>query len=163
PCGGGRRVRNAQKLPLHDRRYDRRGRGDGDNGDRPRRCAPRRARRDARSGGPRPGVLSFFPPGPPPPPPPLCLPPPPPPTAAPPLLDGVEVRVEPSLTAGIFQSLVNPKAYAAMAALFSGFVLVRGEVALDAAVKLGVVTTILVIVNVAWLKAGAAMTRFFRD
>lgn len=83
--------------------------------------------------------------------------------AAPPLLDTGEVRVEPSLTAGIFQSLINPKAYAAMAALFSGFVPVHDEVALDAAVKLGVVTIILVIVNIGWLKAGAAMTRFFRD
>jgi threonine/homoserine/homoserine lactone efflux protein len=82
---------------------------------------------------------------------------------APPLSDTAEVRIEPSLRTGIFQSLINPKAYAAMAALFSGFVLVHGEVALDAAVKLAVVTVIMVIVNIAWLKAGAAMTRFFRD
>lgn len=82
---------------------------------------------------------------------------------APPLSDTAEIRVEPSLANGIFQSLLNPKAYAAMAALFSGFVLVHEAVALDAAAKLAVVTVILVIVNVAWLRAGAAMTRFFRD
>ena len=50
-----------------------------------------------------------------------------------------------------------------MAALFSGFVLVRGQLALDVAVKIGLVTVILVVVNVAWLKAGAALTRFFRE
>jgi len=82
---------------------------------------------------------------------------------APPLSDMTEVRRQPSVGAGIFQSLINPKAYAAMAALFSGFVLVRGQLALDVAVKIGLVTVILVIVNVAWLKAGAALTRFFRE
>ena len=82
---------------------------------------------------------------------------------APPLSDNAEVRRQPSVGAGIFQSLINPKAYAAMAALFSGFVLVRGQLALDVAVKIGLVTVILVVVNVAWLKAGAALTRFFRE
>jgi threonine/homoserine/homoserine lactone efflux protein len=82
---------------------------------------------------------------------------------APPLSDTAELRVEPSLAAGVFQSLVNPKAYAAMAALFSGFVLVHDAVALDAGAKLAVVTVIIVIVNVGWLRAGAALTRFFRD
>ena len=82
---------------------------------------------------------------------------------APPLSDNAEVRRQPSVGAGIFQSLINPKAYAAMAALFSGFVLVRGQLALDVAVKIALVTVILIVVNVAWLKAGAALTRFFRE
>jgi threonine/homoserine/homoserine lactone efflux protein len=82
---------------------------------------------------------------------------------APPLADSTEVRREPSLAAGIFQSLVNPKAYAAMAALFSGFVLVRDRLALDVAAKTVLVTIILVLVNAAWLMAGAGLTRFFRN
>jgi len=82
---------------------------------------------------------------------------------APPLTDITETHRQPSLVAGIVQSLVNPKAYAAMAALFSGFVLVRGELALDFAVKVLVATIIIVIVNVAWLTGGAALTRWFRD
>ena len=77
---------------------------------------------------------------------------------APPLSATAEVRRQPSVGAGIFQSLVNPKAYAAMAALFSGFVLVHGRLALDLAAKIGLVTVILIVVNVAWLKAGAALT-----
>ena len=49
---------------------------------------------------------------------------------APPLADG-DARVRrPSFAGGVFLSLVNPKGYAAMAALFSGFVLVRGDLAL---------------------------------
>ena len=82
---------------------------------------------------------------------------------APPLTEITEAHRQPSLVAGIVQSLVNPKAYAAMAALFSGFVLVRGELALDFAVKVLVATIIIVIVNVAWLVGGAGLTRWFRD
>ena len=82
---------------------------------------------------------------------------------APPLSEISEARRQPSLMAGVAQSLVNPKAYAAMAALFSGFVLVRDELALDFAAKVVVATIIIIIVNVAWLIGGAAMTRWFRD
>jgi len=82
---------------------------------------------------------------------------------APPLGEVDQARGEPSLVAGIVQSLVNPKAYAAMAALFSGFVLVRGELAVDFAAKVVVATIIIVIVNVAWLMGGAALTQWFRD
>ena len=50
-----------------------------------------------------------------------------------------------------------------MAALFSGFVLLRGRPELDAALKLAVLVVIVVAVNLAWLYAGAALTRFFRE
>ena len=82
---------------------------------------------------------------------------------APPLAESTEARREPSLAAGVIQSLINPKAYAAMAALFSGFVLVRSDVALDLAVKILVVMMIIVVVNLAWLAGGVALTRWFRD
>ena len=70
---------------------------------------------------------------------------------------------EPSFAAGVLLSLVNPKGYAAMAALFSGFVLIRGRPELDAALKLAVLVVIVVSVHAAWLIAGAALTRFFRE
>jgi threonine/homoserine/homoserine lactone efflux protein len=82
---------------------------------------------------------------------------------APPLAENAGERREPSFIAGMALALVNPKAYAAMAALFSGFVLVRGQLALDAAIKLTVLEAIIVAVNLAWLTAGAALTRFFRE
>jgi threonine/homoserine/homoserine lactone efflux protein len=82
---------------------------------------------------------------------------------APPLSDGVRDLNEPSFMAGVLLSLVNPKGYAAMAALFSGFVLIRERIALDLALKVAVVMAVIVAVNVAWLFAGAALTRFFRN
>ena len=44
---------------------------------------------------------------------------------APPLADDDEQRRAPTFAAGLLLSLVNPKGYAAMAALFSGFVLMH--------------------------------------
>jgi len=82
---------------------------------------------------------------------------------APPLSESSEARSPPSFAAGVALSLVNPKGYAAMAALFSGFVLVRERLALDVAAKFVVLAAIIISVNLAWLTAGAALTRFFRD
>jgi len=72
-------------------------------------------------------------------------------------------RKPPSFLGGLGLSLVNPKGYAAMAALFSGFVLLRERLALDAGLKIALLTAVIVAVNVLWLLAGAIMTRFFRD
>jgi len=82
---------------------------------------------------------------------------------APPLADYADGRREPSFTAGVLLSLINPKGYAAMAALFSGFALIKAEPALDAALKLLVLLAVIAAVNAAWLVSGAALTRFFRD
>ena len=82
---------------------------------------------------------------------------------APPLSAHTEAHRRPSFAGGVFLSLVNPKGYAAMAALFSGFVLVRGRLDLDAAAKIAVLAAIIVAVNLAWLFSGTALTRFFRD
>ena len=82
---------------------------------------------------------------------------------APPLSEERDDRREPSFAAGVMLSLVNPKGYAAMAALFSGFALVRESLSMDVAAKIAVLTLIILAVNVAWLYAGAALTRFFRE
>ena len=82
---------------------------------------------------------------------------------APPLVDGNGDREAPAFIGGLFLSLVNPKGYAAMAALFSGFVLLRDDLFLDVAVKIAVLTFVIIAVNIAWLFAGAALTRFFRE
>jgi len=82
--------------------------------------------------------------------------------SAPPLQNTAQGS-EPSFMAGVLLSLINPKGYAAMAALFSGFALIRGRPELDAAIKLGVLIVIVASVNAAWLFAGAALTRFFRE
>jgi threonine/homoserine/homoserine lactone efflux protein len=83
--------------------------------------------------------------------------------SAPPLSADGGDRQSPSFLGGFGLSLVNPKGYAAMAALFSGFVLLRGRLALDAGVKIALLTGVIVLVNVLWLLGGAMLTRFFRD
>jgi threonine/homoserine/homoserine lactone efflux protein len=82
---------------------------------------------------------------------------------APPLTETQGERRAPTFVAGLLLSLVNPKGYAAMAALYSGFALIPDRLALDIAVKMAVLTLIIIAVNVAWLLAGAALTRFFRE
>lgn len=82
---------------------------------------------------------------------------------APPLSENAPDRKQPSFAGGVFLSLVNPKGYAAMAALFSGFVLMHERLVLDVAVKMAVLFVIITAVNVAWLLAGAVLTRFFRE
>ena len=82
---------------------------------------------------------------------------------APPLAENAGDARQPSLAGGVFLSLVNPKAYAAMAALFSGFVLVRERPELDAAFKILVLLAIIALVNVTWLLVGSALTRAFRQ
>lgn len=82
---------------------------------------------------------------------------------APPLSESSHEQSPPSFAAGVALSLINPKGYAAMAALFSGFVLVRERLSLDFAAKFAVLAVIIVAVNLAWLTGGAALTRFFRE
>jgi threonine/homoserine/homoserine lactone efflux protein len=82
---------------------------------------------------------------------------------APPLAEEAGQRRAPTFAAGLLLSLVNPKGYAAMAALFSGFVLMHERLALDIVIKMAVLASIITAVNVAWLLAGAALTRFFRE
>jgi threonine/homoserine/homoserine lactone efflux protein len=75
---------------------------------------------------------------------------------APPIGETDRERRPPTFVAGLLLSLANPKGYAAMAALYSGF-------ALGIAAKMVLLTLVIAAVNVAWLLAGAALTRYFRD
>jgi threonine/homoserine/homoserine lactone efflux protein len=82
---------------------------------------------------------------------------------APPLAENAADGTAPSFPAGFALSLVNPKGYAAMAALFSGFVLLPRQPVLDAGAKIGLLFLVIVAVNLAWLLAGSALTGLFRD
>ena len=82
---------------------------------------------------------------------------------APPLAENGGEGRQPLVVGGVFLSLVNPKAYAAMAALFSSFVLVGERLYLDVALKVVILVTIMTVVNLAWLLVGAALTGFFRE
>ncbi|MEI2385328.1 LysE family translocator [Breoghania sp. JC706] len=83
--------------------------------------------------------------------------------SAPPLERTSDIDRAPSFRGGVFLSLVNPKAYAAMAALFSGFVLFATNAEIDLAAKVVALAAIIALVNVFWLSAGSALTTLFRD
>jgi threonine/homoserine/homoserine lactone efflux protein len=68
----------------------------------------------------------------------------------------------PGFVPGLFLGFGNPKAYAAMAALFSGFVLVRASPIADVAAKTVILVSIMIVVDWVWLLVGSALTRSFR-
>jgi threonine/homoserine/homoserine lactone efflux protein len=82
---------------------------------------------------------------------------------APPLSGNEADSARPTLFAGFLLSLVNPKGYAAMAALFSGFVLVAGSPALDFAAKMLAATGTIICCSAAWLAAGSMLSRLFHN
>lgn len=82
---------------------------------------------------------------------------------APPLSADGPRRAPPSFGTGLYLGAGNPKSYAAMAALFSGFALLPADPLLNAALKMLVIVALMVGVNLLWLLLGAALTRAFRD
>jgi threonine/homoserine/homoserine lactone efflux protein len=68
----------------------------------------------------------------------------------------------PSFWGGMFLGVGNPKAYAAMAALSSGFVL-STDANTDAAAKAAILLAVMMVVDVVWLLAGSALARVMRN
>ena len=68
----------------------------------------------------------------------------------------------PSLAGGALLGVANPKAWVAIAAVFAGTRVADHAVA-DAAAKVAVLTAMIVVINVAWLLAGASFAPLFRD
>ena len=82
---------------------------------------------------------------------------------APPLSEAAGDRAAPSFLAGVSLSLVNPKGYAAMLALFAGHRLVASGLLADAALKIALTIAVILLVNVVWLLVGAALARVARN
>lgn len=68
----------------------------------------------------------------------------------------------PSWYEGVAISLSNPKAYAAMGALFSGYTLIEENVFADVAFKAGLTMVVILIVNLSWLSFGAWLSQVLR-
>lgn len=68
----------------------------------------------------------------------------------------------PSLGGGTLLGVANPKAWVAIAAVFAGARLADHALA-DAAAKIAVLTVMIVLINAAWLVAGASLAPLFRD
>lgn len=79
---------------------------------------------------------------------------------APPLGQGEGARA-PTLYGGIFLGVGNPKAYAAMAALASGFLLSADRVT-DTVAKAAILLVIMIVADLAWLVAGSGLARVMR-
>jgi threonine/homoserine/homoserine lactone efflux protein len=80
---------------------------------------------------------------------------------APPLA-AVGAAQAPSLVGGAILGVANPKAWVAIAAVFAGTRL-AGSATADAAGKLAVLAMMIVIINAAWLLAGASLAPLLRD
>jgi threonine/homoserine/homoserine lactone efflux protein len=82
--------------------------------------------------------------------------------AAPPQAAGAAATRPPSLAAGFGLAVANPKAWVAIAAVFAAVRVAHG-LAADAALKIAVLTALIVVINTTWLLAGASLAPLLRD
>lgn len=69
----------------------------------------------------------------------------------------------PRLWNGPLLALANPKAYAAIGAVFSGFTLIEDQPTSDALFKVAVLTCMIFAINSVWLGVGASLAQVFRS
>lgn len=69
------------------------------------------------------------------------------------------ISTVPGFVAGFLLSIVNPKAYAAIGAVYSGHVIYNNAPVLDSAAKILSLSIVICIVNTVWLAFGAAFSR----
>lgn len=67
----------------------------------------------------------------------------------------------PSLLPGLFLALSNPKAFAAIGAVYASHTVIQGDVRLDTLFKVTLLTGVIVIVNSCWLMFGALFASAF--
>lgn len=81
---------------------------------------------------------------------------------APVLSQGGERGAAPSLAGGLVLAVGNPKAFAAIGAVYAGVAVAPGQPLWDAVAKVATLSAVIVAVNATWLVAGAALSRFLR-
>jgi threonine/homoserine/homoserine lactone efflux protein len=69
----------------------------------------------------------------------------------------------PALSSGFVLAIANPKAFAAIGAVYSGHGVVPGDLAVDALIKVLALVLVIMVVNTAWLVFGAAFSVVLRD
>ena len=69
----------------------------------------------------------------------------------------------PSVVGVYAVALANPKAYAAMAALFSGFPLIEGDALSNGVVKVALLISLAKCINLSWMILGAALAGVFEQ
>ena len=82
---------------------------------------------------------------------------------APPLArDGADARA-PAFPGGFPLAVANPKAFAAIGAIYAGHAVVPGDLATDAAVKIAALVPVIVLVNAVWLVFGTLVAKSLHD
>ncbi|MDA4844136.1 LysE family translocator [Hoeflea poritis] len=69
----------------------------------------------------------------------------------------------PGFRGGLALAVANPKAFAAIGAVYSGYGLVPAEPVLDAIAKLVALTLVIVLVNTTWLALGSAFSAALKN
>lgn len=69
----------------------------------------------------------------------------------------------PSFWAGLGLAIANPKAFAAIGAVYSGHMLFPAEARLDALAKILVLTCVIILVNTVWLAFGASFSSLIQS
>ena len=81
---------------------------------------------------------------------------------APILAQDVKNEAAPSMMGGLLLAIANPKAFAAIGAVYASVVIVPEQPTLDATAKLASLFAVIVIVNTSWLVLGAFLARVLR-
>jgi threonine/homoserine/homoserine lactone efflux protein len=81
---------------------------------------------------------------------------------APPLAADRTARPAPTFAGGALLGVANPKAWVAIAAVFVSSRL-AGSATVDAIAKIAVLTTMILLINAAWLAAGASLAPWLRE
>ena len=82
---------------------------------------------------------------------------------APPLANRSDQVAAPAFAGGVLLAIANPKAYLAIASVFTATNIFREDHALDAAVKTALLGVMIVVIHLCWLLAGASLSRLLRD
>ena len=82
---------------------------------------------------------------------------------APPLSKQTADAAAPSLAAGFLLAIANPKAWFAIAAVFTGSTLLESSRELDALLKAAVLAVMIVLIHLCWLLGGVSLAGFLRD
>lgn len=82
---------------------------------------------------------------------------------APPLTAQAATAKAPAFPGGYLLAVANPKAFAAIGAVYAGHSVIAGDLAADAAVKVAALTLVIVAVNALWLVFGTLVARALHD
>jgi threonine/homoserine/homoserine lactone efflux protein len=81
---------------------------------------------------------------------------------APPLSNDTAAKA-PAFPGAFLLAVANPKAFAAIGAIYAGHTVMPGDLAADATVKIAALVPVIVLVNTVWLLSGTLLARTLRD